>query len=226
MVQRIGIIVASGTGSRMSSEIPKQFLQLLGKPIIIYTIEKFLSVTDCHVILAFSKDGLIFWEEIKNQYLLDYDRISIVVGGDTRFQSVKNALNSVNSPDAVVAIHDGVRPFIDSSIILKSFSEAEIYGSAVVCVNSKDSVRLLNDAGNQLLERSKVKLVQTPQTFKLNVLRKAYNTEFNEAFTDDASVVEYAGLSIHLIEGSYSNIKITTPEDLLVGEIILKNAGS
>ncbi|MDT4868069.1 2-C-methyl-D-erythritol 4-phosphate cytidylyltransferase [compost metagenome] len=120
-----------------------------------------------------------------------------------------------------MAVHDGVRPFVSLNVLLNSFVVAETFGTAVTYVDSKDSVRLAEGEGNRALERRNVKLVQTPQTFRLAILRNAYEVPFNEHFTDDASVVEHSGHTIHLVEGSYANIKITTPEDLAMGEIIL-----
>lgn len=222
MLQKIAIIVASGTGTRMGGEVPKQFLRLDGKPILVHTIEKFMYVHDCRVILALSEEGFGYWDAVSQQYFTNETRITLVKGGETRFHSVKNALNSIEEQDAIVAIHDGVRPLVDVKTILNSFVAAEAIGSAVTFVDSKDSVRLLEDDGNVSVERSKVKLIQTPQTFKLCILRRAYNVEYNPLFTDDASVVEHGGEKINLVEGTYANIKITTPEDLAIGEILLR----
>ncbi len=219
MLRRIAIIVASGTGSRMGGEIPKQFLPLGGKPVLVHTLEKFLCLENCEIILALS--GQEFWEPIAHRYLPGAP-ITVVRGGETRYHSVKNALDSIRGDEnAVVAVHDGVRPFIPQSIIENSFSVAEQFGSAVVCVDSKDSVRLLSGTENRAVDRRNVKLIQTPQAFFLPVLRRAYAATYNENFTDDASVVEFSGHRIRLIEGSYSNIKITTPEDMAFGELIL-----
>lgn len=223
MSDKIAIIVASGTGSRMGGEIPKQFMSLGGKPILVRTIEKFLSIHDCRVILVLSEDGMDYWNRIEHD--LDLRRIILVKGGDSRFQSVKNGLAAIaEDSEGVVAIHDGVRPFVNVKTILNSFVVADSLGSAVAYVDSKDSVRVIDEAGNRALERDKVKLIQTPQTFRFSILRKAYEAEYETFFTDDASVVEHSGTEIHLIEGSYSNIKITTPDDLLFGEVILKNS--
>lgn len=145
-------------------------------------------------------------------------------GGTTRFQSVKNALFSIEENVGLVAVHDGVRPFVTTEIIEKSFELASINSSAVVCVDSKDSVRLLDETGNRAIDRKNVKLIQTPQTFDLEILKKAYEVEDNEVFTDDASVVEHFGKAIYLMEGDYKNIKITSPEDMEIAEIFLKNS--
>ncbi len=221
MSRKIAIIVASGTGSRMGGQIPKQFLPLKGKPVLVHTLEKFLDISDCEIILALSEEGLGYWEPIAREYLTD-GSITLVTGGETRFHSVKNALRAIEGDgDALVAIHDGVRPFISLNILLNSFVAAERFGAAVTYIDSKDSVRLAEEGKNRALDRRTVKLIQTPQTFRLSVLREAFDVPYDEHFTDDASVVENSGQAIHLIEGSYANIKITTPEDLALGEIIL-----
>lgn len=168
-----------------------------------------------------SEEGFARWEPIALEYLPDAS-ITLVTGGETRFHSVKSALEAISGDDdALVAIHDGVRPFVTLNILLNSFVVAERFGTAVAYVDSKDSVRLAEDGENHALDRKNVKLIQTPQTFRLPLLKKAFDVPFSEHFTDDASVVEADGHAIHLIEGSYTNIKITTPEDLALGGIIL-----
>lgn len=222
MVRKIAIVVASGTGSRMGGEIPKQFMLLDGKPVLVHTLEKFLALGDCEIVLALSEAGWEYWRPLARQYFPEV-AMAGVIGGDTRFHSVKNALDSLaDVEEAVVAIHDGVRPFVSVEVLQNSFVAAEKEGSAVACVNSKDSVRLADGAGNRAVERDRVKLVQTPQTFRLSVLRKAFELPYSESFTDDAAVVERSGHPIHLIEGSYSNIKITTPEDMALGILLAK----
>lgn len=206
----------------MGGEVPKQFLPLKGRPVLVHTVEKFLDISGCEIILALSEEGFAYWEAIAREYLPDDAPVTLVKGGETRFHSVKNALAVIEGDgDALVAIHDGVRPFVSLNILLNSYVVAETFGAAVACVDSKDSVRLTGDGGNRALDRRTVKLIQTPQTFRLAVLRNAFEVPYDEHFTDDASVVESSGQAIHLMEGSYSNIKITTPEDLALGEIIL-----
>lgn len=205
----------------MGGQVPKQFLPLKGKPVLVHTLEKFLDISGCEIIVALSEEGFAYWEPIAREYLPDAP-LTLVTGGETRFQSVKNALAAIEGDgDALVAIHDGVRPFIRLNILLNSFVAAERFGAVVTYVDSKDSVRLAEDGGNRALDRRNVKLIQTPQTFRLSVLRQAFDVPYDEHFTDDASVVESSGQAIHLIEGDYANIKITTPEDLALGEIIL-----
>lgn len=206
----------------MGGSLPKQFLPLKGKPVLVHTLEKFLDISGCEIILALSEEGFAHWEPIAHEYLPEDAPVTLVKGGETRFHSVKNALAAIEDDGhALVAIHDGVRPFVTLNILLNSFVAAESFGAVVTYVDSKDSVRLTEDEGNRAVDRRTVKLIQTPQTFRLSVLRQAFDVPYDENFTDDASVVEHSGHAIHLIEGSYSNIKITTPEDLAVAELIL-----
>lgn len=218
------IIVAGGSGSRMKSEIPKQFLPLKGKPILIHTVEKFLQVPDIQIIVVLPKNDMEYWNEITatNEIIQTYkNAIKITVGGASRFQSVKNGLINIKT-DGLVAVHDGVRPLINLEIIQNSFKVAAEKGSAVTSVWVKDSVRQFdNDGESAALDRTKLKLVQTPQTFQVGLMKKAFETEEQAFFTDCASVLEFAGEKITLIDGAYENIKITTPEDMLVAEAFL-----
>lgn len=223
MTNKYAIIVAGGSGSRMQSAIPKQFLPLGNKPILVHTIEKFLQISEITIVLALPGDALDYWQKISPSFFTDLSRIRTVEGGKTRFQSVKNALFSIEDMTGLVAVHDGVRPFVNREIIQKSFDYAAKFSTAVVCVDSKDSVRLIDGESNKSVERKNVKLIQTPQTFDLELLRKSYQVDDNEFFTDDASVVESFGKEIYLMEGDYKNIKITSPEDMEIAEIFLKN---
>ena len=226
MSRKIAIIVASGTGSRMQNQIPKQFLPLRGRPVLVHTLEKFMALTDCEIILALSDPGFSYWKPIALQYFPDTP-ITVVRGGETRFHSVKNALAAIGGDEnALVAVHDGVRPFVSVKTLLDTFNAAENFGVAVACVDCKDSVRRIEGEKNSALERGTIKLVQTPQAFRLSVLREAYKVSYREHFTDDASVAEFSGYTVHLVEGSYSNIKITTPEDLAMGEVLLDFSGA
>ena len=147
---------------------------------------------------------------------------SVVAGGKTRFESVKNGLNSIQETEGLVAIHDGVRPIITEEIIRQAFKESEQHGNAIVSIALKDSIREVNHISNEAKDRSNYRLIQTPQTFQLQLIKKAFEVSYQPSFTDDASVFEHAGNSIHLIEGNYKNIKITTPEDLVVAESFLE----
>lgn len=223
------IIVAGGSGSRMKADIPKQFLLLNGKPILQHTIEQFLAVqlpvegfsesgngitSPLRIILVLPARERSMWEDLCEQYQFHPD-IQLVDGGNSRFQSVRNGLNSIQAVDGLVAVHDGVRPFITPDIIRNSFVTAARTGSAVTCVPVKDSVRVVGPNGiSQAVDRTLYRLVQTPQTFQLALFRKAFDTEEQPFFTDCASVMDYAGYPVTLIEGAYENIKITTPDDL------------
>jgi 2-C-methyl-D-erythritol 4-phosphate cytidylyltransferase len=211
----------------MGSEIPKQFLLLHQQPILFHTINKFLQVPDIQLIIVLPEKDLDYWHTITKPYpfnLLPSQTLQIAIGGKTRFLSVKNGLKMIEG-DGIVAVHDGVRPLVSLEIIQNSFQIAQDKGNAVTSVQSKDSIRLVSENGsNQTIERNKVRLMQTPQAFRLDIFRKAFEADDNPLFTDCASVVEYAGFSINLIEGAYENIKITTPEDLILAENILLSA--
>ncbi|AFK05032.1 2-C-methyl-D-erythritol 4-phosphate cytidylyltransferase [Emticicia oligotrophica DSM 17448] len=219
------IIVAGGSGSRMKSEIPKQFLPLNGKPILIHTVEKFLQIPEIQVIVVLPKSDISYWEDISQTNELiqsKKDSISITEGGASRFQSVKNGLSTIHS-EGLVAVHDGVRPLINLEIIQNSFIVAHEKGTAVTSVWVKDSVRFVNNSSDsEALDRTKLKLVQTPQTFNVSLMKKAFEVQEQSFFTDCASVLEFAGESISLIDGAYENIKITTPEDMIVAEAFLR----
>lgn len=218
------ILVAGGSGSRMGVSLPKQFLPLSGKPVLIHTLERFLEYSpDVQIILCLPQDQLAYWQQIRTSYSLPFTYpILETPGGASRFQSVRNGLQHVTG-DGLVAVHDGVRPFVPVSVIARSFELAAEQGTAIAAVAAKDSVRLLNnDLTNTALDRSRLRLIQTPQTFQVALLKKAFEQAESPLFTDDASVAEAAGYAIHLLEGSYENIKITTPEDLAFAEALLR----
>ncbi|GAB3792086.1 2-C-methyl-D-erythritol 4-phosphate cytidylyltransferase [Spirosoma humi] len=228
LTTNFAIIVAGGNGSRMKSDIPKQFLLLKGKPILQHTIEQFLSVDlpvnsdptggsaseKINIILVLPERERAIWDRLCNENNF-HPAIKTVAGGNTRFQSVRNGLDAIEAPDGLVAVHDGVRPFVSPEIIQTSFETAFRTGSAVTCVPVKDSVRVVGDDGvSRAVDRSQYRLMQTPQTFRLDLFRRAFQTPEQAFFTDCASVMDYAGFPITLIDGAYENIKITTPEDL------------
>ena len=214
-MRKYAIIVAGGNGSRMKSDVPKQFLFINDKPIIAITINQFLKV-GCDVIVVLPAEH---FSTFKNEMLHHCSSQEMVLaeGGKTRFDSVKNGLDLV-ADNSLVAIHDAVRPFVSVELIETSFSEAEKNNSAIASVPLKDSIRLITTDGNKSKDRANYRLIQTPQTFQSDSLHKAYNQPYNTSFTDDASVFEANGNNIHLIDGDYKNIKITTPEDLLVAK--------
>ena len=220
------IIVAGGTGSRMNSTAPKQFLLLEGKPILMHTMQAF---HDCNlkpqIILVLNIHQHQAWEELCATFDFQVPH-EVVMGGDERFYSVQNGLKRIKG-EAVVAIHDAVRPLISPELIATSFLEAEQSGNAVLGVTPTDSVRkIISEEQTEALDRSKLMLIQTPQTFKLEQLRKAYQQPFRNEFTDDASVVERAGFDVHVIPGARENIKITYAEDMVIASLFMQKKAS
>ncbi len=222
-MNKYALVVAGGRGSRMGAEIPKQFLLLKGLPVLMHTLKAFRSIDDIHLILVLPEDQIMYWNQLcaKHNFSLPHQ---IVAGGETRFQSVKNGLQSISDSEALVAIHDGVRPLVSIDIIKESYKLAQQVGNALTIIPLKDSIRMQTDKGSVSVNRSDYFLVQTPQTFRLSEIKTAYeNAPELNTFTDDASVIEAIGAEIHLVQGDYKNIKITTPEDLLFAEALLKN---
>lgn len=215
------VIVAGGSGLRMQTEIPKQFLILNGKPVIMHTISAFLaSPQKPEILVVLNEQHFGLWEILCEQYSFNL-KPQLVSGGNTRFYSVKAALDLIEE-ESVIAIHDAVRPLIHPETIAAAYELALQKGNAVVAVPSKDSVRLQNQNGvSQSLNRSAVFLVQTPQTFQSKIIKKAYEQLYDEYFTDDASVAERAGEQINLLAGDPDNFKITFPIDLRLAEMIL-----
>ena len=195
------IIVAGGTGSRMNNELPKQLIEINNKPVIVYSIEKFLFFNkNIQVIISLHKDYFELFEKIKTQHHLK--NIQIVQGGDTRYQSVKNALNVLNKNITIVGVHDAARPLVSLQTIEKTFTDAEQYGAAIPVIDMNESLREVTNNESKAVDRSKFKIIQTPQCFKKDVLLNAYNISYNPLFTDDASMVEKNGHTIFLTEGN------------------------
>lgn len=207
----------------MNSDLPKQFLPIGGRPVLMRTLEAFRNYSNqLSIRLVLPESQFDRWKSLCGQYSFSID-YQLIAGGETRFHSVQKGLNSIDASDGLVAVHDGVRPFVSSSMISAGFQKATETGTAVTCVPLKDSARLLlPQGGNQAVDRTAYRLVQTPQTFRLAWMRRAFEADPLPHFTDCASVLEQAGYPIHLIEGAYENIKITTPEDLLWAEAFLK----
>ena len=215
------IIVAGGSGSRMGTSIPKQFLLLKGRPVLMHTIEAFYhSKTNPAIIAVLPDEYHAYWEELCVEHEFNVPHL-LVKGGQSRFHSVRNGLDTIDDENALVAIHDAVRPLTKTSIIDLSYTHAAAHGNAVTAVKSRDTVRQLKDGASTHLLRDEIYLVQTPQTFVVSQLKSAYQQEYNDNFTDDASVVEAAGFPINLIEGGHHNIKITFPEDIALAEALL-----
>jgi len=224
MMNKYAVIVAGGSGLRMGTQVPKQFLMLRGKPVLWHTVNAFLDAyEDLEIILVVPEEHMETGKAVV--YATDAPhRIRIVTGGATRFQSVRNGLRAV-SDDSIVFVHDGVRCLLSKALIHHCYEQALQYGSAVPAIGARDSVRLVSPgvskAESEVLERDRVRLVQTPQTFLSSILLPAFETEYQERFTDEATVVEAAGGKVHLVEGEITNIKITTPIDLAIAEKIL-----
>jgi len=223
-VDKYAIIVAGGKGNRFGSALPKQFVELEGKPVLMHSIEAFHNYnSDIVIIVVLPADQIEYWKSlcVKHQFTIKH---SAVVGGDVRFCSVKNGLELIKE-GCLVAIHDGVRPLIDYQTIDICFKMAENRGNAIPVINLIDSVRVIQENGNsQHVDRNRFKLIQTPQVFQSQLIKKAYEQEYSEAFTDDASVLEaIIPATIQLVEGNRQNIKITSPDDLIYAEAILKS---
>ena len=219
-MEKYVIIVAGGSGKRMGGEMPKQFLLVAGKPILMHTVEAFARVSqDFKYILVLPEAHFSTWNELVEQYSLNVP-VKLVAGGAERFFSVKNALAEVPT-GALVAVHDGVRPFASIETIEEAFKVAEEKGVAVPVIDEVDSLRRVADGDSQAVNRAEYKRVQTPQVFQSTILKSAYNQEFSSIFTDDASVVESIGHTITLTTGNVENIKITTPHELLLAEALI-----
>ena len=221
-MRQFAVIVAGGSGSRMNTEIPKQYLPVSGLPVLMHSINAFHNYSqDVEIIVVLPPKDLKLWEELCKKYEFNLS-VQITSGGDTRFQSVKNGLDRIES-DGIVAIHDGVRPLVNKEIIAASYEIAALHGSAIAAVRLKESIRVTDKDQTKTVDRSKYRIIQTPQTFQVSLIKKAYEIAENPQFTDDASVLEKSGYKISLFEGSYKNIKITTPEDMIIAEAFLKN---
>ena len=221
-MHKYAIIVAGGKGERMGASTPKQFLELNGKPILMHTLEKFKQTDpSIEIILALPENQIDFWEGLFSKYQVPKVPHQIVKGGETRFHSVKNALQLVKEK-SIVAIHDGVRPLVSEACIISCIAEAEKLGNAIPIVDVVDSLRKVHKEENEAVPRSCYKIIQTPQCFDSELILKAYDQEFDNSFTDDASVVEKLGEKINLVAGNRENIKITTTEDIVIAEALIK----
>ena len=217
------IIVAGGSGSRMNSDIPKQYLMLFNKPILIHTIQRFYDYnSSIKVICCVHKNYIVEVSNMMSHYFSD-KKIMITEGGETRFHSVKNGLNQINETESLVAIHDAARPLVSVVTIQKAFESAKTNGSGIPVVSVNESIRLIENNNSKAVNRNDYKIVQTPQCFKTGLIKNAFEVEYNHSFTDDATVFEYSGYKVSLTVGNSENIKITLPNDLVIAESLIKN---
>ena len=221
-MNKAAILVAGGKGMRMGTSLPKQYLPLAGKPVLMHTLEKFFSADpSLLLILVLPKDDFEYWNSLCVSHAFELPH-QLVPGGESRFQSVKNGLMELPSQEGLVAIHDGVRTFVSEKVIQNSFELAAEKGSAIPVVALKDSLRKVETSGeSSFQDRAHFRLVQTPQTFQLKPLLQAFAVEELAIFTDDATVYEHQGWEISLIQGNPENIKLTTPEDLAFAEFLM-----
>ncbi|MGE0930079.1 2-C-methyl-D-erythritol 4-phosphate cytidylyltransferase [Peijinzhouia sedimentorum] len=214
------IIVAGGSGIRMQSQTPKQFMLLLGKPLLMHTINCFTKAyNDIRIVLVLPSDHFETWKQLCKEFSFEVP-LEIIAGGYTRFQSVRNGLAQIRN-DELVAVHDGARPIVSTEVIKKAFECAKANGSGVAAVPLKESIREGSQANSKARDRRNFYLIQTPQVFKSEILISAFLQEEKDTFTDEASVVESMGQSIMLSEGDYRNIKVTTAEDIIVAEALM-----
>lgn len=217
---KYALIVAGGKGLRMGTELPKQFLPIGGKPVLMRTLEAFyIYDSEIQIILVLPHSQQDYWQQLCREYLFSVPH-AIADGGETRFQSVKNGLALVNTP-GLVGVHDGVRPFVSQEVISRCYDLAAEKKAVIPVIDVVETVRRLEREGSVTVSRDDYKLVQTPQVFDAELLKQAYNQPYTPHFTDDASVVEALGLPVVLTDGNRENIKITTPFDLKIATVLL-----
>lgn len=218
-MKRFVIIVAGGSGQRMESSIPKQFLSINKEIILMKSILSFhLFDANLKIIVTIPENHILFWNELCKTQDFNIEHI-VVKGGQTRYHSVQNALKKVTN-DGIVAIHDGVRPLVNQTTIENVFEIASINGNAVPYIDVVDSIRYTDSETNHFVDRNKYKLIQTPQAFNCSIIKNAYKQSWDETFTDDASVVEKLGVQINLVPGNRENIKITSQIDIKIAEVL------
>lgn len=205
----------------MGSELPKQFLLLKGRPILVHTLERFHRWDpSINIAVVLHPEYMAFWDQLCRDHHLLVPH-NAVEGGKERFDSVKRGLDRLDADSGIVGVHDGVRPLTDHEVITRCYREADRHGAAIPIIPVTDSMRRMTDQGMEVVDRSEYRRVQTPQCFRIDVLRKAYEQEFRPEFTDDASVAKAAGFDITWVDGHDENIKITSPMDLKVAEMLL-----
>lgn len=215
------IIVAGGSGTRMGSIMPKQFLELRGKPVLWYTIQSFLSsLEDISIVLVLPRAHWEAGQDLVSTYFPEKP-IQLVEGGASRFESVRNGLDAVEH-EGIVLVHDGVRCLLSTGLIRRCRQHAIHAGSAIPAVTATDSIRLVSGSESRVMNRDDIRLIQTPQTFQVQLLKQAFAKASHTAFTDEATVLEAMGIPVSLVEGEYENIKITRPADLILADAILQ----
>ena len=219
-MKKTAIIVAGGTGQRMGTTLPKQFLAIEGKSILLHTIDQFISAfSDINFVIVLPADYIHEGENIIASSGLSQSFL-FVAGGDTRFQSVKNGLAQAD-PASIVFVHDAVRCLLTPDLIQRCYQQAVEKGSAIPAVSSTDTIRITEGTKHHVVDRANVMMIQTPQTFNAAILKKAFDQAYQPSFTDEANVLEASGKEVYLIEGEHENIKITRPLDLAIAEYIL-----
>lgn len=214
------IIVAGGKGLRMGGEIPKQFLPVNGKPVLMLTLETFYRFDpQIKIILVLPREQQTYWNELCVKYHFEIPYL-LADGGETRFHSVKNGL-SMADDDGLIGVHDGVRPFVSREVIVHCFDAASTKEAAIPVIDVVETVRKIEGEESVTVDRNNYKLVQTPQVFTSSLLKRAYNQEYSPLFTDDASVVEAMGIKVELVPGNRENIKITTPFDMIIANALV-----
>lgn len=217
-MKRYAVIVAGGTGSRMQSDMPKQFMMLREKPVLYYSIKTFSETFhDCEIILVLPEANTAAGQEVIDAFF-DYSRIRIVEGGRTRFHSVQNGLAGIDDDDAIIFVHDAARPLVTADLLRRANDAASVTGTAIPVTDCADSMRVVTEEGNEVIAREILKKVQTPQAFHSKILLPAYKIDYKDKYTDEATVVEAFGMKVTLIPGEEHNLKLTSPTDFLAAE--------
>lgn len=226
-MKRFMIVVAGGKGQRMGGNLPKQFRLLGERPLLMLTLERLYAMDNAlKIILVLPQEHIGLWNELCEEYAFSVP-LTVTAGGNTRFHSVQNGLAVIDEPEdeeALVGVHDGVRPFVSQSVVDNAYREAWNNGAVIPMIDIQDSLRHIigGEGASETVPRDRYRLVQTPQVFKLSLLRRAYSQRYVEAFTDDASVVEAIGERVFAVEGNRENIKLTTPFDMMVAKTLLE----
>ncbi len=221
-IKKFAVIVAGGKGTRMGTETPKQFLDINGKPVLYHTVNAFVQAMPDAQIIVVLPEGMQQWLERLKQHLPENTNIIATTGGATRFHSVQNGLNAITE-DGIVFVHDAARPIISKAMIFRCLQTTIEQGCAIPAIPVAESLRAVDGEQSRPVDRSTIRVIQTPQTFKTEIIKPAFQQPFSEQFTDEATVLEAFGGTVHLVEGEKKNIKITTPEDLIIAQTFLNS---